>query len=418
MKITTTLMLLASLTLLTAGCDSPTDPDESGRLEPQRALAVGEQHACVLTEDGEAYCWGGNGTGQLGNNSIANSPVPVKVAGGLRFVEIRAGGRHTCALTADGDAYCWGANGVGELGNGRSTPDVVPALVAGGLKFASLGGGGFQHTCARTRDGQVYCWGGDRNGQLGYATTETCAFGGGTIGCSRTPRQATLPGSASAVSAGFLQSCALRSGGVATCWGDNSAGQLGTNTTGTHTAPTDVAGSVRFASLSGGSLHTCGLDSSGRGYCWGDGTVGTLGTSSTTASLVPVPVSGGLAFRQVSASSGNSVLGHTCAVTSDGRGYCWGANQLGQLGVLDAGQTCTSRIGSTVSCSQAPRAVTGSEQWAAVAAGSHFTCAINTVGTAFCWGANGAGQLGSGSTASSSAVPQPVSGGLRLPRGR
>jgi alpha-tubulin suppressor-like RCC1 family protein len=407
-------MLTAAVALL-SGCDSPLGSGGGRLTDPSRALAVGERHACVLAEDGEAFCWGGGESGQLGIGSLLISDAPAKVAGGLRFVAITAGGRHTCALTGDGDAYCWGENRSGQLGTGLTTPEAEPALVAGGLKFASLSAGGFAHTCGRTTDGLIYCWGSDQYGQLGSTATETCPAAG-EIPCSRTPRPVALGSAASGLSAGFVHSCALRAGQMATCWGDNTAGQMGTGTTAALVPPTDVAGPVRFTSLASGSLHSCGLDAGGRAYCWGDGRVGAVGALGTTQSPEPIAVSGGLTFRQISASHGNTSLAHTCAVAADGRAFCWGSNQEGQLGIGgDAAQTCVSRTGQALPCSETPRIVSGGERWAVVAAGSHFTCGISTAGAAFCWGVGEVGQLGTGST-TGAATPQPVSGGLRLPR--
>jgi alpha-tubulin suppressor-like RCC1 family protein len=410
------LVSIASMALL-AGCDSITGSGGGApRPDPQRALAVGERHACVLTEQGEAFCWGGGESGQLGNGLLTISEVPVRVAGDHRFVAIHAGGVQTCALTNDGDAYCWGSNRSGQLGTGLSTSESRPTPVAGGLKFTSLSVGGFAHACGRTTDGLLYCWGSDQFGQLGFTPTETCTVGTGEIACSRTPQQVALGGAASGVSAGFVHTCALRTDAAALCWGDNTASQMGTGTADANVPPTAMAGSVRFASLASGSLHGCGLAADGRAYCWGDGRMGAVGVPGTTVSPEPIAVSGGLTFRQISASHGNTSLGHSCAVAADTRAFCWGSNQEGQLGIGgEAAQSCVSRTGQMFPCSETPRAVRGGESWAAVTAGRHFTCGISTAGAAFCWGVGEVGQLGTGTTASA-ATPQPVSGGLRLPR--
>jgi alpha-tubulin suppressor-like RCC1 family protein len=410
------LVSIAPLALL-AGCDSITGSGGGApRLDPQRALAVGERHACVLTEQGEAFCWGGGESGQLGHGILTISEVPVRVAGDHRFVAIHAGGVQTCALTNDGDAYCWGSNRSGQLGTGLSTSESRPTPVAGGLKFESISVGGFAHACGRTTDGLIYCWGSDQFGQLGFTPTETCTVGTGEIACSRTPQQVALGGAASGVSAGFVHTCALRTDAPALCWGDNTAGQMGTGIIEERGPPTAMAGSVRFASLASGSLHGCGLAADGRAYCWGDGRMGALGVPGTTESLTPAAVSGGHTFRRISASHGNTSLAHTCAVDRDGRAHCWGTNANGQLGIGDeAAESCVARFGPTFPCSTAPRAVSGGESWAAIAAANSFTCGISTAGEAFCWGLGEVGQLGTGRTASA-ATPQPVTGGLRLPR--
>jgi len=145
------------------------------------SIAAGWDHTCALTEAGQAFCWGLNVNGQLGNGTDGSvnlfSARPVAVAGGLTFASITVGGRHTCGLTAAGVAYCWGSNGgglcptircntgflgIGTTADGRNTP----TLVARGLVFAQLSAGQ-NHTCGRTANGWVYCWGGNIVGQLG-----------------------------------------------------------------------------------------------------------------------------------------------------------------------------------------------------------------------------------------------------------
>jgi alpha-tubulin suppressor-like RCC1 family protein len=93
---------------------------------------VGEWFACALTPGGAAYCWGTNGLGELGDGSNATQRVPVAVAGGLTFSAIDvADAHHTCGLTTSGVAYCWGSNQSGQLGDGTVTNRNVPVKVLG-----------------------------------------------------------------------------------------------------------------------------------------------------------------------------------------------------------------------------------------------------------------------------------------------
>jgi len=109
---------------------------------------------------GDAYCWGYNGTGQLGTGDFDERSSPALVAGGLHFVAISAGIGHTCGIVDGGAAYCWGAGAT--LGNG-SDSSTTPVAVSGGLTFFAIKSGlgsnpSSEATCARTNDG-VYCWG-------------------------------------------------------------------------------------------------------------------------------------------------------------------------------------------------------------------------------------------------------------------
>lgn len=133
------------------------------------ALTAGlGSHTCGFVETGDAYCWGANDFGALGNMSTNDSPVPVPVDGGLKFVQLIAGGfiGHTCGRTASDMAYCWGENAAGQVGDGTFIDRGSPSPVAGGHSFTSLDAG-FRHTCGRATTGTVYCWGSAGAGQLG-----------------------------------------------------------------------------------------------------------------------------------------------------------------------------------------------------------------------------------------------------------
>ena len=95
-------------------------------------ITIGYGHTCALTNEGKAYCWGWNGQGQLGNNSTTNSriPVAVQMPAGVSFQSITAGVNHTCALTTTNQAYCWGLNNQGQLGNNSTTNSSIPLAVS------------------------------------------------------------------------------------------------------------------------------------------------------------------------------------------------------------------------------------------------------------------------------------------------
>jgi alpha-tubulin suppressor-like RCC1 family protein len=140
------------------------------------SVSVGNDYGCGVDADGAAYCWGVNDEGVLGSESNKESItdealVPARVAGGLRFASISAGlGLHACGLTATGEAYCWGWNEDGQLGNGTKTSSKVPVAVTGGLRFASISVGHF-HTCGVSVDGAIYCWGATEMGGMGTGSS-------------------------------------------------------------------------------------------------------------------------------------------------------------------------------------------------------------------------------------------------------
>jgi len=239
-----------------------------------RSISAGFQHSCALTSSGEAYCWGSNARGQLGDGSTESSFRPVRVeAGGRAFRVISAGSTHTCAATEDGEAFCWGQNANGELGNGSTTPSLVPTRVSGNARFASLSAGG-AYTCGLTPDGAAFCWGGNNaGGRLGYP---------GGVG---QPEQTWVP--------------------------------------------RPVQGEHAFRSISARSSHTCGVATDGKMRCWGEGIQGQLGNGSTTPSSAPVLVAGG----EIQFGTFGTGVNHTCGIAVPSKQvFCWGHNASRQLG--------------------------------------------------------------------------------------
>jgi alpha-tubulin suppressor-like RCC1 family protein len=133
-------------------------------------------HTCAVDSAGAAYCWGRNSAGQLGDGSSSSSSVPVAVdvAGALAgqtITQVTVGAYDTCALDAAGDAYCWGLNSYGQLGDGSTTNSAVPVAVNTGGALAGKSliqvSAGIWHTCALDAAGAPYCWGGNASGELG-----------------------------------------------------------------------------------------------------------------------------------------------------------------------------------------------------------------------------------------------------------
>ncbi len=96
------------------------------------AVSAGTSYTCGLVGVGEAFCWGYNLDGQLGDGTSGGGNdrlTPTAVTGGLTFTTVSAGRISTCGLLSDGSAYCWGNNIAGQLGDGSTTSSSVPVLV-------------------------------------------------------------------------------------------------------------------------------------------------------------------------------------------------------------------------------------------------------------------------------------------------
>lgn len=338
------------------------------------SVGAGAYHSCAVTLGGAARCWGANDSGQLGDNTTTQRSSAIAVVGlDSGVAVISTGAFHSCALTVGGGVWCWGRNSDGQLGNNSMTDSTVPVAVSGlGSGVAAISAGGY-HTCARTTTGAMKCWGLNSSGQIGDNSTTT----------RLTPADVNGLGSGvSAISAGALHTCAL-AGGAAKCWGYNFWGTVGDNSTTQRQVPTAVSGlGSGVAAISAGVLHTCALIAGGV-KCWGYNATGQLGDNSTTQRLTPVDVVslGGVATSVVTAES------HTCALIAGGGVRCWGDNSAGQLGDNSNTQRLTpvdvnALAGATVLAS---------------AQGAH-SCALSAAGVVKCWGRNGNGQVGDSST--------------------
>jgi alpha-tubulin suppressor-like RCC1 family protein len=193
-------------------------------------------------------------------------------------------------------------------------------------------------------------------------------------------------GAATAISAGYGHTCALTNAGGVECWGDNGYGQLGDGTTADRHSPVAVSGLASgVQAIAAGEALTCAVTNAGGVKCWGDNSNGQIGDGTTADRRSPVAVSGLAGVRALAAGEAR----RCAALTRAGGVKCWGSNYLGELG----NETTIRQL--------TPSAVSGLDSGvAAIAAGGEaHGCALTTAGEVKCWGYNGYGQLGDGTTA-------------------
>ena len=244
-----------------------------------RVVRTGQAHSCGLTRTGAVLCWGANSYGQLGDGTHATrlSPVTVQLPGPA--ATLAAGWNHSCAILQDGSAYCWGRNDSGQLGDGTTSDRAAPVAVATDDRLVSIAAGN-GHTCAVSTTGVGFCWGRNQYGQLGIGE-----FGGSYA----TPRAVALGAPLATVAAGSVHSCGRARDGRIWCWGRNANGQLGDGTRQDRATPVPVRGAP-LAALQAGGAHSCGVTASGEAFCWGYNTDGQLGTGDRENSPAPARV--------------------------------------------------------------------------------------------------------------------------------
>lgn len=376
-------------------------------------IAVGENHACAIASDSQAYCWGTNFFDALGNSnprsydSPVDIPMAVDTSGVLKgktIKSITAGARHTCVIASGNQAYCWGDNDGSSLGDNSTDSSELPTSVYAndklkGKTIKSISAGGF-HTCVIASDNQAYCWGNNANGQLGNNSMATQSNVPVDLDISGVLKGKTIK----FISAGFSHTCVIASDNQAYCWGFNGSGALGDNSNKDSNTPvavdrTGVLKDKTIKSISAGNQVTCVIASDDKAYCWGADGSGNLGRNQNTFSPrfsstpVAVNMSGVLNGKTfIAISVGHN---HNCAIASDNQAYCWGQDDFGQLG----------NNSNTIELSSTPIAVYTADVLKdktikSISAGFTQTCAITSDNQAYCWGYNGSINIDMGNNSS------------------
>ena len=389
---------VVALVLLAAGLVPLAALPQAALAAPAGAssISVGYGRSCLIAS-GDAYCWGSDADGTLGDGSNISSRVPVAVdtrgvLPGKTLTEVSTGDDSgTCALDSAGAAYCWGLEREGQLGDGNSggvggvpvAVDTAGVLAGKTLTQISVGDG---QACALDSAGAAYCWGANLYGQSGIGYKDD----GNGVPAAVDTSGALAGKTLTQISAGSGHTCALDSSGAAYCWGGGALG-AGPGTPGAF-APVAVDTSGVLAGktltqISAGFDHTCALDSAGAAFCWGDNSDGQLGAGATGGySYVPVAVNAGGALAGKTLSRISAGSGDTCALDTAGAAYCWGDNADGELG---DGSTASSNVPAAVDASGALAGQTLTQ----IAADSADTCALDAAGAAYCWGSKGSLNL-------------------------
>ena len=404
-------------------------------------VVSGTFRTCALMSN-NVWCWGNSfKMGTLGDGlqeNKANVPVKVRQVGDMKdgkIIDIFTAQFHSCVLTERSGVrrvYCWGSNDKGQLGNGQSGGgkySAVPVEVGGDIvgKNVTAIGGTRDVSCA-IADGKIYCWGNNYEGELGYNAPRHPILSpypvpvatGSTTGSDAYRR--LQPGyKAVKLSTGGSQSqtmCAIMDTGIAYCWGYAMFGQTGSgrfNPGYNYGRPVRVTGISNVTDISQDGFpyeathpashcsrapHVCAIVS-GKVYCWGgagDGQSGDSAYDDLTYKTYTVP-------KEVKGLPGVSKriavgISHSCALVelSDGKHkvYCWGTNGAGQLGAGESSDP--SKVGG-ITQSNTPREIGGlpaGERIVSMSAGANRGCVIMSNKRSYCWGLNTDGQIGDG----------------------
>ncbi|NUP10252.1 MAG: hypothetical protein HOW73_29735 [Polyangiaceae bacterium] len=324
-------------------------------------VASGKDHICALTREGEVWCWGSNNDGQLGvSTERGKDAPPTRVEKLGRAVDIRADYNTTCARTAEGEIFCWGSGTFGMLGSARdsNTPLRIDGLPPA-IDFAMSS----SHACIVGKDGSVHCWGEGGSGQLGDGRQQT----------SKVPVRVDGIDDAVLVVAESGYTCAARRDESVACWGERTSGQLGDGSPSEEHTPIPVEGITGATRICAqGKLYperTCVIDANQALRCWGKQS--KLAVAATD--VVDCDAE--------------------CFVTRDGRVDC-GDGPV--AGVTDVGSAsawsskgCGLRADGSVVCwtgEEGKKPNIAMKQATAIKTGSDAACALKGAGELWCWG--------------------------------
>ncbi len=325
------------------------------------SIAVGVQFSCFVRSDGTVWCWGNNADGELGDGTTTMRLVPARVLGlpdptSLPAISVTAAEQHACALISDGTVYCWGINDASNLGQCAGT------------------------ITKSTRALQVPAW--------TAGATPACAI-------PAAPFVAMLPSGnvAKTLSAGGEHTCAIGADGDVYCWGENTTGGQGGQAGQDFTMLPNVPGPLIITGSSPdftnhvldvevGDDFSCLAKDDLSAWCWGGNQLGELATGGTAQSITPVAIAG---FGDVSQLVTDDETG--CVLAQPDDVWCWGNGADGIFGLA----------GNDSSNSETPVSLTSATGLFGGPT-ADTVCLTGSNGDLQCWGANGSGEAGIGST--------------------
>lgn len=392
-----------------------------------RSVAAGIRTTCAVTNTNEGFCWGANPSGLIGSDTdpyqYAN-PNPKQITITSDISEILLGESTACAVHSDQSLFCWGSNTHGESGNGTLNENIngsdIPNL--------TLHSGSFTENtiCGLNSENEVLCWGGNFNGQAGQPILEVVSTPSLVI------QHSTVVKTYSSLLAGQANTC-MKNEGQLYCWGNNEQGQLGfRNMNFQEVYPVKMIGHENVVQSSIGFGLLCHINQNSKVLCAGYNNFGQAGkdpSETAVRTLYEVPGLDGMLNVQTG-------LNSACALKNDGTVWCWGNNELSTLGngtnisthipqqVLNltnvveismharSSHVCARKTDNSIWCwgSNANGQVSGKpgpdlntpilvekfNDASSLSVGGHHTCILSSFGKVTCIGSNFYGQLGIG----------------------
>ena len=346
-----------------------------------KQIATGMNHSCGIKSNDTLWCWGDNTYGQLGIDYFMPKSTPTQEYKHFTdWKQVAVGYKHTVAIRKNGTLWSWGNNAQGQLGTGDTVSKRIPTQESTHSILWQSVSAGMNHTLAIKKahfpsmDRTLFGWGSNLYGQLGVGDTDP----------RNSPTQeATGSTHWLSVSTSGSHTLALKTDHTLFAWGFNANGQLGVGDTDPRNSPTqEVTGGTHWVQITAGSSHSVAITDAGLLYAWGWNARGQLGVNDTSRRLTPTREATHASNWAHASAGGN----HTLAVKTNGQLFAWGVNNHGELG---DGTIGTNRKLPT-------REMTSASDWVGVIAGRDLSLAIKSNGRLWAWGANYNSRYGDG----------------------
>lgn len=368
-------------------------------------ISITSNFTVALTEDHQVYAWGYNEYYQLGNGQIANRTIPTNITSYFNLdesdyiVEIETGYMHSLALTHLGKVYAWGDNEDGSLGTGDTDIYKTPVEITDNFdllpseQIVKIDCGNY-HSAALTSLGRLFMWGDNSAGQLG-----TDEFGDTTLPIDITDVfSLNIDEVITTTALGGNHSLALTSEARVFSWGFNIVMQLGDGTNLNRTTPLDITDNFALGideeiiKIVGGNNHSGAVTNQGNVFTFGHNSYGQLGDGTETNQGIPVKITNQFGL-EIGETITDLFMGVTfsSAITSNQRIFTWGLNETGQLGDESFLDSSTPiDISDLFEFNEANEIIT-------LSLGNAYISVLDEAGKIYLWGDNYQGQLGIGS---------------------
>ncbi len=282
-------------------------------------VSGGVFHSLAIAQNGTLWAWGDNLYGCLGDGTNVNKNTPVQIGTATNWSKISAGQEFSLAVKTDGTLWAWGLNSYSVLGNNSSSPLNVPTQVGTATDWAEVSAGVFKAVAIKT-NGTLWAWGSNSNNELISTVTANII---------QVPTQVGTSTNWSKVDMGSGHVLAIKTNGSLWAWGFNIYGEIGTGLTtqAVVNVPTQIGTATNWSTISAGVLQSLAVKTDGTLWAWGFNERGQIGDGTLIDKNVPTQIGTATNWNRIS-----SGAGHSLAQKTNGTFWSWGYNNRGQLG--------------------------------------------------------------------------------------